>query len=329
MGLILTLLKWVLGLALLVWGALALLDWIGPTEPVDLTSSFDPAVLGEDLDAWLAEQEGQVPDLRDNAAKEIVWAGTPGEKTDLAVIYLHGFSATKAEMRPMPDMVAEGLGANLFLTRLTGHGRDSAAMGEATAQDWMNDVAEALAIGARLGDRVVVIGSSTGATLAVAASAGSELNGDLAGLVLMSPNFRAAGLGGRAIEWPLARIWGRWVVGENYSFTPRNEAHAANWTTSYPIGAVATLGAVTHTVRHMDLGQMTVPAIFFVSNEDTVVDPTPARRASAQWGAPSELVPVVQVDGDDPGGHILAGDILSPNKTAPVSERVIAWARGL
>jgi alpha-beta hydrolase superfamily lysophospholipase len=329
MGLILTLLKWVVGLAVLVWGALALLDWIGPTEPTDLTTTFDPAVLGEDLDAWLAEQEGLGPELRDNAAKENGWAGDPGEKTDLAVIYVHGFSATQAEMRPMPELVAEGLGANLFLTRRSGHGRDSAAMGEPSAQDWMNDVAEALAIGARLGERVIVIGNSTGSTLAIAAAADPKLNGDIAGLAMMSPNFRAAGMAGRSIEWPFARIWGRWVVGETYSFEPRNEAHAANWTTSYPIGTVATLGAVSHTVRHMDLSTMTVPAIFFVSNEDTVVDPTLSRRAAAQWGAASELVPVVRVEGDDPGGHILAGDILSPNKTAPVSERIIAWARGL
>ncbi|WP_226925939.1 carboxylesterase [Meridianimarinicoccus sp. MJW13] len=329
MGMILTLVKWAVGLAILAWGTLALLDWIGPTEPADLATEFDPAQLGADLDVWLAEQEAQVANLRDNAAKEIVWAGEPGGQTPLSVVYIHGFSATKAELRPLPDMVAASLGANLYLTRLPGHGRDSAAMGEPEVNDWMTDVAEALAIGASLGERVIVMGNSTGATLAVAAAADPALNAQMAGLVLMSPNFGAAGLKGRAIEWPLINSWGRLVIGDTYSFEPRNAGHAENWTTSYPFEAVARLGALSHKVRNMDLGAMTVPAIFFVSNEDQVIDPKLARRASADWGAPSELVPVVRVEGDDPSGHVLAGDILSPNKTAPIAERIVAWARGL
>ena len=33
--------------------------------------------------------------------------------------------------------------------------------------------------------------------------------------------------------------------------------------------------------------------------------------------------------GDDPYGHILAGDILSPNQTAPVVALITNWLRGL
>ena len=69
-------------------------------------------------------------------------------------------------MRPLPDKVAAALGANLFYTRLTGHGQDGAAMAEGSVNAWINDYAEAIAIGRAIGDKVVVIGTSTGASLA-------------------------------------------------------------------------------------------------------------------------------------------------------------------
>jgi pimeloyl-ACP methyl ester carboxylesterase len=267
--------------------------------------------------------------LRDNAHKRIVWAGAKGEKTPLSVVYLHGFSASSEEIRPVPDLVAQALGANLYFTRLTGHGADGAAMADATVNAWVTDLAEAMAIGRRLGTRVVLIGTSTGATLAALAAAEPELRLDLAGLVLISPNFRAAGIGGRMIEWPYVRTWGPWFVGAERSFEPRSPGHAANWTTSYPATVLATLGALTHYVRGLDFAAMTVPAMFFVSNNDQVVDTAVARRIAARWGAPSELVPVTMGPQDDPSGHVLAGDILSPGKTAPVVERIVTWVRRL
>ena len=81
-----------------------------------------------------------------DAAKRIVWAGAAGQKTPLAVIYVHGFSASAEEIRPVPDEVAKALGANLFYTRLAGHGRSGDAMAEPLAGDWIEDMAEAMAI---------------------------------------------------------------------------------------------------------------------------------------------------------------------------------------
>ena len=157
-------------LVLLVVLALAVAGFwfLAPREPVDTTIRFDPATIGSDPDAYLARQEADVPNLRRNAQKEIVWAYPASRaKTPLAIVYVHGFSAAKAEVRPLPDEVAaRRSGANLFYTRLTGHGRDGAAMEQAAVNDWLNDLAEAVAIGRRIGDRVVVIGTSTGGTLA-------------------------------------------------------------------------------------------------------------------------------------------------------------------
>ena len=322
-------LRWVIGIYIVLWLAMFALDRIGPTEPADLTVPVVEVPPADELEAWLAEREAEVPNLRANAAKQIVWGGEDGVRTGWAVVFLHGFSASREEIRPLPDEVAARLGANLFLTRLSGHGRDGAAMAEPTVADWVADTAEAMAVGRALGDKVLLIGSSTGGTLAILAASSPALNADLEGVVLIAPNLRAKGWGGRLIEWPFARIWGPWVVGAERSFEARNPGHAASWTTSYPTVSVAALGALTHAVRNLDFAAITVPALFLVSMSDTVVDSQASLRAAARWGGPSELVPVTLRPGDDPSGHVLAGDILSPGTTAPMLERIMGWVRGL
>lgn len=112
--------------------------------------------LPADLSGWLAEREAAIdPDL----AARIEWADAPDAQTEIAIVYLHGFSASPREIAPVPQHVAKALGANLFLARLTGHGQDGAALATASAEDWWRDTAEALAVGQRLGRRVVVIGT--------------------------------------------------------------------------------------------------------------------------------------------------------------------------
>ncbi|MCS6810762.1 MAG: hypothetical protein NZ694_05770, partial [Tepidimonas sp.] len=134
----------------------------GPDEPA--ARPQPPAELAR-LDAWLAAQEQAVAGLRPQAAKRVVWHGVAGQRTPWAVVYLHGFTATRMETHPLAERVAQALGANLFETRLSGHGQPAEALREVRAQDWLADAVEAVRIGAMLGERVLVIGTSTGGTL--------------------------------------------------------------------------------------------------------------------------------------------------------------------
>ena len=146
---------------------LALAFVLGPRVPVETTIRFDPSVVGDDPQAYVAKVEAAVPGIRDGLEKEIVWANPMVHaKTPLSIVYIHGFSASKGEVRPLPDDVADLLDANLFYTRLTGHGQDGAAMTQGSVNAWINDYEEALAIGRAIGDKVIVISTSTGGSLA-------------------------------------------------------------------------------------------------------------------------------------------------------------------
>ena len=145
--------------------------WLfGPREPASLSlPNFDIAA-PSGLDTYLAAREAVFDDIVPGTEKSIVWANKRDTKTDIAIVYIHGFSASAMELQPLPNRVATALGANLFFTRLTGHGRGSIAMQTASVASWMKDMAEALAIGRRLGHRTIIIATSTGGTLAAAAA---------------------------------------------------------------------------------------------------------------------------------------------------------------
>ena len=69
--------------------------------------------------------EAAVPNLRQNIGKKILWAGKSSQKTSLSIVFIHGFSATRVELSPVIEEVAKSLGANVFFTRLTGHGQEN------------------------------------------------------------------------------------------------------------------------------------------------------------------------------------------------------------
>ena len=96
------------------------------------------------------------------------------------------------------------MGANLFYTRLTGHGRDGYAMATATVRDWQNDGMEAVAIGRRLGRKIILVGTSTGGTLATWLAAQPSVAPMIHRLILLSPNFFPKNPMAAAALWPPA-----------------------------------------------------------------------------------------------------------------------------
>jgi hypothetical protein len=130
--------------------------WLfGPYEDVSFDAAYDESQLDGGVDAYLEAREAQVLNIRDNSEKRVIWAGAVEVKTPVAVVYMHGFSASSQEIRPVPDDVAAALGANLIYTRFQGHGRDNDAMSESTVKGWMADTVEALAIARRVGGKGV------------------------------------------------------------------------------------------------------------------------------------------------------------------------------
>ncbi len=304
---------------------LALLFVLGPGVPID--TMLHPPDLPDDLDGYLARSEARFSDVREGAEKTILWADASKRKTALSIVYLHGFSATRQETRPLCDTLAARLGANLFYTRLTGHGRADDAMAEATVNAWLDDGAEALAVGRRLGERVLLVGTSTGATLAVWLAAQPE-NRDLAALALISPNFYPKDANVRFLLWPWGKVLARLALGPYRSWTPHNEAQGRHWTTRYPSAALLPMMGLVDLVERTDLGAVHTPVLVVYSPQDQVVSAKRTEARFPEFGAENKrLVPVEEAG--DPSNHVLAGQILSPENTAPVAEVILDFVQPL
>lgn len=308
---------------------IGILFLVGPYEDSDLGTSFDPARLDGGVAAYFSDRESAIDNITPGVEKQVIWAGEAEAVTEWSVLYIHGFSATAQEIRPVPDNVAKALGANLIYTRLQGHGRGGAAMAEATVAGWMNDVAEGLAAARKIGSRVLILSTSTGGTLATAAAVDGTLSQDIAGIVLISPNFAINNPAAPLLTLPAARYWAPLIAGAERSFEPANEGQARYWTTRYPSVAALPLAALVQKVVALDLSRAQVPALFWYVDQDQVVRAEATADVAARWGGPVSVVqPTLGLD-DDAFAHVIAGDILSPGQTEGTVAGIVDWAQGL
>lgn len=285
-----------------------------------------PTVLS-DIDNWLQQSEARFPDIKPGNAKGIVWANEQKQVTEWAVVYLHGFSASRLETSPVAEQVAKQLGANLFYTRLTGHGLPGAAMGEATPQDWLADTQEAVQIGQTLGKKVLVISCSTGSTLSTW-WATSPQTAQIDAHVFISPNF---GLKDKRSEL----INGHWgqriayaVTGDTINYQSDNPRESEAWTQSYPTKALFPMMALVKQVRESDLSKFKAPVLVLYSEQDQTVDPAEIKTAFGRFASSHKNLEPVNYS-QSKGQHVLAGEIRDPNAVAPMVQSILKWTKGL
>jgi esterase/lipase len=305
---------------LIVLAIVAIAFLAGPTVEVDTT--IYPVSLPDDLDQYLADSEAQFPDIVPDTEKTIIWAGEPGQKTPLSIVYIHGFSATRQETAPLSDNLAAELGANLFYTRLTGHGRTGAAMAEASVNDWLNDTNEALEIGRQLGDKVIVIGTSTGATVATWLAKQPDID-DVLAFILISPNFAPKDSTSELLTIPWGEQIATAVIGPERSWEPKNEMHGRYWTYSYPTEAILPMMGLVKLARS-DVDTITHPIQVIYSPNDQAINPERVETVYEQFSSSQKQIISIS-EPEDESNHVLAGDILAPGDTEPVAEMILSF----
>ncbi len=296
--------------------------------PPTLGAAPSAIELPSDLDAWLEETERDADSLYGlvpGSEKRIRWQ-QQGTRTPIAVVNLHGFSATRQELAPLADVVSDALGANLFETRLTGHGRETTRLEDVQAEDWIADAREALAIGETIGERIVLIGNSTGATLALA-MLGDEAMRNVDAIILVSPNIAPADPAAQWITRPGGPILLRLMAGDSISWEPLNEQQEIYWTTTYPSEATVQVMRLADRAKALLSRPFEQEVLMLVAPGDQVVSPDAALEAFEAIQSPRKQL-IEFTDSEDPKHHILAGDIVSPGTTGIVAELIVDFLQG-
>lgn len=292
-----------------------------PTIPKeDDTPIEDVIAIEGDVSAYVVAAESWYDDIVPGTEKTIEWAGEPGVRTEVAVVFLHGFSGSRQEMVPAPQLVAEELHANLFLTRYTGHGRGTEAMSVASVKAWFDDTVEALAIGQAIGESVVVIAVSTAAPL-VASLDAQGLDADA--VIFASPNFGPADEAANLLLLPWGNLIARLVVGKYNEFETVSPEHAHYTTPRFRSRVLVTMMGAVRLSRGDTLPEMSAPVLYLYSENDDVVSIPRIHEAFEQTGSEiKELSPVVSA-----AGHVPAGNMLSGQSTEEFVGHVVGFVR--
>ncbi len=274
-----------------------------------------------DIDAFLSASEGGVSGLVAGVEKGVVWNGRPGRVTDLAPVYLHGFTASRREMSPALESAAQRLGANLFFNRYAGHGCGPDAMAEATLQLWVDDTVEAIAIGHRIGRRVAVVATSTAAPLLCWVCTRTS---DVDAIVLVAPNFGPRDARAELPLPPWANLLVRALEGEYREWGAANELQARYATRRFKSAALITMTSAVALGRRARVGSIAVPVLVAFSGRDDVVSLEKVRQVFGRIGSEKKAM----VEFDSAAGHVVAGDISSPASTPEFVQTLVSFIEG-
>lgn len=301
---------------LLVAAGILVLYWVGP-NPADPVYTNDLPVLSDSpqqLEMYVAEQEKKHPIKPDNQAR-IVWNNDSLKNTtEYALVYLHGFSASQEEGNPVHRNLAKAFGCNLYLARLAEHGIDiSDALMNYTAEGLWQTAKEAYAIGKKLGKKVILMGTSTGGTVALQLAAAFP---EIAGIILYSPNIAI----NDPNAWLLNNPWGlqiaRLVKGSNYNTAGQDDStYKKYWNHTYRLEATVQLQELLETTMvPATFGAVRQPvlALYYFKdekNQDKVVKVSAIQKMMQELGTPDSLKRSVAMA--NAGNHVLASPIVS------------------
>lgn len=305
-------------LAVLVVGVL-----LGPKAPTPNLDANIPEISTDlqSLEKDIQTKESAIADIRPDNQARIVWADSAQyQKTPYSVVYLHGFSASQGEGDPVHLNFAKRYGCNLYLARLYEHGLDEAeAMLELSPENLNNSAKEAIAVGRQLGEKVIVMSTSTGGTLALYLA--SE-NTDLAGLICYSPNIDIFDPSAQLLVQPWGLQVARLVKGGKYNESkptsadkPKSPEEEQYWTQKYRLESLVALKAlVDETMREETFNKVTSPLLlcYYYKDEteqDHVVSVPRMLEMYEQLGTPENLKRKVAFP--NAGAHVIASKYVS------------------
>jgi len=276
----------------LILGAVYL---VGPRVDTPVFSKDTPYVPADldSLQSWIKKRELEKGNVRKDNESKIYFYDSLPKKTKYSVVYLHGFTASGKEGDPVHKIIAKAFGANLYVPRLHGHGlEEEEPMLNFNNDDFWESGKEALEIGKRLGEKVILLGTSHGGALSL--SLGEDPA--IAALGLFGPNIAVFDPKAKLLSKPWGLQIARLVKGGNYHYmVTNNEEKKKYWTTKARLEATLQMQKFLDIkMRRSTFSKVTVPVFlgYYYKNDslqDQVVSVPAMLKMFDQLGTADSL----------------------------------------
>ncbi|MCB0631978.1 MAG: alpha/beta hydrolase [Lewinella sp.] len=286
------------------------------------------------LETAITGEEKNNPAIKPDNESRIIWYDSIPQKTEYSIVYLPGFTASWAEGEPIHRELARRYGCNLYLPRLHAHGlKGEDSMLEFNSDSLLASAAEALAVGKQLGDKVILMSTSTGGTLSLLLAAEDP---DIAGIIAYSPNIAINNSAAFLLNGPWGLQIARQVYDGNYRRYDAPADYSRYWNTTYRLEALVELeNLLEYGMTEKTFSRVTQPFFlgYYYKNEeeqDPVVSVAAMQEMFRELGTPDSLKREVAFP--TVGDHILASHLKSKDlevvRTATIKfvEEILGWA---
>jgi pimeloyl-ACP methyl ester carboxylesterase len=316
--------KW----ALLSVSLLLIVYVMGPHPATPEYKMSLPAIPGPDSVASYVHQMESGHTIKPGNEANIVWANDSShQKTDYCIVYLHGFSASHEEGNPVHRNIAKKFGCNLYLARLSQHGIDTTEqLLNLTAENYWESAKQALAIGKQLGNKVILMGTSTGATQSIQLAAAYPL--DVAAIILFSPNIAI----NDPNAWLLNDPWGLQIArlvkkGKYHDPDDQRPVYKQYWNKPYRLEALVALQEMMETTMvDSTFKKVHQPALMLYyykdeANQDKVVKVNEMKQMFEILSTPKNLKRSLALP--NTGDHVIASPIKSGDVASVEKQTVL------
>lgn len=336
---------------------LVVLGVVYTTGPKPSPAKWDPELPAvpsdlEELESLIEKSELALGNIKPDNQSRIIWTAKGKKKTPYSIVYLHGFTASYGEGDPVHRELAQYYGCNLYVPRLSRHGLDDEdAFVELTPQSYVESVRQALAVGRALGDKVIVVGTSTGGLFALALAASYPQ--DIEAVVLYSPLIDFVNPSAYILAEPWGLQLGRFVMGSDYAtWANKDSLRMQYWYSKYRLEGLVSLASLVNDLVKPELfSRVTCPVFlgYYYKSEteqDNVVSVAAMRQMFTQLGTTPDLKREIAFPLT--GDHVIAshitskdwktvrdatmaflGDVVGLNPTDEVPNEVIERAMGM
>ena len=316
-----------------ILGVVVLLSGVYFLGPKPETPTLTPSASWTDIpdsvnqmDAYIAAKESKTVLKPGNEAR-VIWAdSTQPKKTKIVFMYVHGFSASPMEGDPLHREVAKKFGANLLLARVAGHGvpDSDSTYANVTADDYYQSVENYYAIAKKLGDEVVVLGTSFGGAMSLVLAANHP---EIRALMLYGPCIAIKDPNATLLDNPWGLQMAHLITGSDYRDIPvMAPGHAENWSLHYRLeGVVAIQNFLTNAMKKEVFEKVKMPVFMGYyykdqEHQDQVVSVDAMKVMFEQLGTPASLKKSEAFPNS--GNHVITSNLLGKLTDKPIASSV-------